>query len=211
MFQNLNSFQYIVDLLGVAIFAISGSLAAGRKGLDLFGVIIISIVTAIGGGTIRDVLLGHHPIFWINDPGYLIVITIASLLTLFYVRHRKPPGKALLVADALGLAFFTITGTQIAESANLHPIIGVVMGTITGVAGGVLRDILSGDVPLILRRDIYATAAITGSVIYLILKAIGIDGMPSVLVGICSIFLLRLLAIIWGLRLPVFKLPDEPS
>ena len=211
MFQSLNSFPYILDLLGVSVFAISGSLAAGRKGLDLLGVITISIVTAIGGGTLRDILLDHHPIFWIQDPGYLIVIVIASLLTLFYVRFRKPPIRALLIADAFGLALFSITGTQIAEAANLHPIIIVVMGTITGVAGGVIRDILSAEVPLILRRDIYATAAICGSITYLLLQSFGFQDIVSVICSIIIVLVLRSLAIIWGLRLPVFKLPGKPN
>ena len=101
MFQGIESPYYILDLLGVFVFAISGSLTAGRKGLDLLGVIIISVVTAIGGGTLRDLLLNHHPIFWIIDPGYLVVIVFASLITLLYVRFNKPPGKALLIADAI--------------------------------------------------------------------------------------------------------------
>lgn len=211
MFHELESLQYILDLLGVFVFAISGSLTAGRKGLDLLGVIIISVVTAIGGGTLRDILLDRYPIFWISDPGYLIVIVIASLFTLFYVRFNKPPGKALLIADAFGLALFTITGTKIAEAANLHPLIAIVMGTITGVAGGVIRDVLSAEVPLILRRDIYATAALSGAIIYFLLKIfITIDLIPVIL-SISVIIILRLLAIIWGLRLPVFKLPKEPS
>ncbi len=211
MFQSINSIQYIIELLGVSVFAISGALSAGRKGLDILGVIVISVVTAIGGGTLRDILLNHHPIFWIDDPGYLIVITIASLLTLFYVRYKRPPRKSLLIADALGLALFTITGTQIAEAANLHPVIIVTMGTITGVAGGVIRDILSAEVPLILRRDIYATAAICGSIIYYLLNSFGLHEPISVIFGIATVMILRLLAIIWGLRLPVFKLTKNPS
>src|SRR5918998_745786 len=103
-----------MDLLGVAVFAVSGALAAGRKSLDLLGVLVIAVVTAIGGGTIRDLLLNRHPIFWIADPTYLVVICIAAALTIVYVRLRAPPGNSLLVADALGLALFTITGAQIA-------------------------------------------------------------------------------------------------
>lgn len=211
MFNNIESIEYIIDLLGVVVFAISGSLAAGRKGLDLFGVIVISIVTAIGGGTLRDMLLNRDPIFWIDDPGYLIVIFFASLFTLFYSRFRKPPYKALLIADALGLAFFTIGGVQIAETFHLHPIIVVIMGTITGVAGGVIRDILSAEVPLILQRDIYATASICGGVFYLLFKHFGFGENYSIIFGVILIVILRLLAILWGLRLPVFKLSQDPK
>ena len=209
LFQNLDSVLYLFDLLGVAVFAIRGALSAGRKGLDLLGVIVISIVTSIGGGTIRDVLLGHHPIFWIKDPTYVLIIIIASVFTLFYIRFNKPPFNALLIADAIGLAFFTITGTQIAESAGLHPILIIIMGTITGTAGGVLRDVLSAEIPLILKRDIYATAAISGSIVYLLAEFVDIPNLYSALLGIITVVILRALAIIWGIRLPVFKLSDD--
>src|SRR4029077_19192819 len=110
---------YALSLLGVAVFAASGALSAGRKGFDLIGVIVISAVTAIGGGTLRDVLLDRHPIFWIADPAQLVVILAAAALTLLYVRFRKPPWTALLVADALGLALFSISGAQVAEQRGL--------------------------------------------------------------------------------------------
>jgi uncharacterized membrane protein YeiH len=201
---------YLLDLLGVAVFAISGALSAGRKGLDLFGVLIVAVVTAIGGGTIRDLLLDRHPIFWIADPTYLVVIGVAALLTTVYVRLRPPPGNSLLVADALGLALFTIAGAHIAESAGLSAMIIVLMGTITGVAGGVLRDVLSAEVPLILRRDIYATAAIAGASVYLLVQEIGLVRPAAALLGMAVIVVLRLLAILRGFRLPIFRLPQEP-
>src|SRR5262249_21200175 len=153
---------YVFDLAGVAVFAISGVLAAGRKQLDWVGVLVIATLTAIGGGTVRDVLLDRHPIFWIADPTYLFVICGATIATLAYVRVRPPPGNALLFADALGLALFAVSGAQIAEAQGLAPLIVVLMGTITGVAGGVLRDVLCAEIPLILRRDVYATAAVAG-------------------------------------------------
>ena len=117
---------YILDLVGVAVFAISGALAAGRKQLDLLGVVVIAVVTAIGGGTLRDVLLDRHPVFWIESPTYLSVILGAALLTVVYTRFFKPPHKALLVADALGLALFSISGAQIAEQVNLAPLLVIV-------------------------------------------------------------------------------------
>jgi uncharacterized membrane protein YeiH len=200
---------YYLDLLGVAVFAISGALAAGRKSLDLLGVLVIAVVTAIGGGTLRDLLLDRHPIFWIADPTYLVVISVAALLTLAYVRLRRPPGNSLLIADAFGLALFTIMGARIAEAAGLSPIIIVLMGAMTGVAGGILRDVLSAEVPLILRRDIYATAAIAGASLYLVVQAIGLGEIAATGVGVGAIALLRMLAILRGLRLPVFRLPDE--
>jgi len=201
---------YLLDLLGVAVFAISGALAAGRKSLDLLGVIVIAVVTAIGGGTLRDLLLDRHPIFWVADPTYLIVISISALLTFSYVRLHHPPRKSLLIADAFGLDLFTIMGAKIAEAAGLSPIIVVVMGTMTGVAGGVLRDVLCAEVPLILRRDIYATAAIVGASLYLIVQEFGVGQIAATLIGMTTVALLRLIAIQRGLRLPVFRLPKEP-
>jgi uncharacterized membrane protein YeiH len=135
----------------VAVFAISGALAGGRKGLDLFGVTVIAIVTSIGGGTLRDLLLDRHPIFWIADPSYLWAVLAGTALTVAYTRLWVATRRALLVADALGLAFFAIGGTQIALQAGKSALIALLMGTITGVAGGVMRDFLTGEVPLILR------------------------------------------------------------
>jgi uncharacterized membrane protein YeiH len=202
---------YLLDLLGVAVFAISGALAAGRKSLDVLGVIVIAVVTAIGGGTLRDLLLDRHPIFWIADPTYLVVISISALLTVVWVRRRPPPGNSLLIADALGLALFTIMGAQVAEGAGLSAIIVVLMGTMTGVAGGVIRDVLSAEVPLILRRDLYATAAIAGASLYLLVQQVGLAQPGAAFLGIAAVTLLRLLAILRGWRLPVFRLPGEPQ
>ena len=200
---------YLLDLIGVAVFAVSGALVAGRKRFDLLGVAVIATVTAIGGGTIRDVLLDRHPVFWIREPAYLLVILSAAALTLLYARFRKPPRISLLIADALGLALFTISGAQIAEERNLSGIIVVVMGTITGSAGGLLRDVLSAEVPLVLRQaDLYATAAIVGATAYLMLQAAGLEPTHAALLGMAMIMALRLAAILWKLRLPVFRMPE---
>jgi uncharacterized membrane protein YeiH len=198
---------YWLDLLGVAVFAVSGALTAGRAGLDLLGVLVIASFTAIGGGTVRDLLLNRHPIFWIRDPTYLVVIAATAFLTIGYVRIFPPPGDALLVADALGLALFAMSGAQIAEADRLSPIIVVLMGTMTGVAGGVFRDVLSARQPLLLQRDIYATAAIAGVSLYLVLQAIGLRRTWAFGIGLVAIAGLRLISIAWGLQLPVFRLP----
>ena len=201
---------YLLDLIGVGVFAVSGALVAGRKQFDLLGVAVIATVTAIGGGTVRDVLLDRHPVFWIRDPTYLLVILAAAALTILYARVRKPPRISLLIADALGLALFTISGAQVAEGRNLPGIIVVLMGTITGTAGGLLRDVLSAEVPLLLRQaDLYATAAIAGGTAYLLSQAAGLESGHAALVGMATIVGLRLAAILWRLRLPVFRVPDE--
>jgi uncharacterized membrane protein YeiH len=201
---------FIIGMFGVAVFAASGALAAGRKNFDLLGVIVIALVTAVGGGTLRDLLLDRHPIFWVKDSSYLTVIVASALLTFVYVRYRKPPFAALAVADALGLALFTIGGAQVAEDKGLPWLTVVAMGTVTGAAGGVLRDVLSGEVPLLFRQtDLYATAAIAGIVLYLVLEHCGVHREIASYFGMASVACLRFAAIRWRLRLPVFRVPDE--
>lgn len=139
------------------MFTISGALAAGRKSLDWIGVAVIALVTALGGGTVRDVLLDRHPIVWIAHPEFLIVCLAATALTLLYVHLRIPAFRALFVADALGLSFFTIGGVQVAEMSGLSGLLALLMGLITGVVGGVARDMLLAEIPLVLRRgQLYA-------------------------------------------------------
>jgi uncharacterized membrane protein YeiH len=201
---------YLLELLGVGVFAVSGAIAAGRKGMDLLGVAVIATVAAIGGGTIRDILLDRHPVFWIDDPTYLLVTLSAAGLTVVYARFRRPPRVSLLIADAIGLALFTISGAQIAEGQNLSGVIVVLMGTITGTVGGVLRDILSAEVPLLLRQgELYATAAIAGVTCYLLLQAAGVEPTCAALGGMATVAGLRLAAIWWRLQLPVFNVPAE--
>jgi uncharacterized membrane protein YeiH len=200
----------IVDLIGVAVFAISGALAAGRKHLDLLGVIVLGMVTAVGGGTIRDVLLDRHPIFWLADSRYVIVIVASALFTVAYVRWRPPPAGTLLYADALGLALFSVSGAQIAERAGLPAAAGIVLGTITGSAGGAVRDILSAEIPLVLRRgNLYASAAIAGTSAYFLLVAAGVTRHTATWVGMVVVAAVRLASIVWRLQLPVFALEGD--
>lgn len=201
---------YVLQLVGEAVFAASGALAAGRRRMDVLGVLVIAIVTAVGGGTIRDLLLDRHPVFWIEDPWHVVTSMIAAAVTLLYARFRRPPNHSLAVADALGLALFTITGAGIAQRELMNPIVVVVMGTMTGVAGGVIRDVLSAEVPLIFRKgELYATAAIAGVILYLLLEAAGVPRQGAALTGMASIAALRLAAIFWGLHLPVLPIRDE--
>ena len=195
---------HVLQLLGIAVFAASGTLAAGRRRMDVLGVVVIAVVTAIGGGTIRDLLLNRHPVFWIAEPAPLVVSVVAAGLTLLYARYRRPPDATLAIADALGLALFTIGGAQIAEREGVGPIVVVLMGTITGVAGGVIRDVLSAEVPLILRSgQLYASAAIAGAILYLLLEAAGVERQAAALTGMAAIAAVRMAAILWGLKLPV--------
>lgn len=208
--MNTLSLLRFLDFAGVAVYAISGALTAGRKSLDLLGVIVIAIATAVGGGTIRDLLL-DRPVFWVGDPRYLIVIIPAALATVAYVRWvRRTPDQVLQIVDAFGLALFSISGAQIAQNTGAGGLIAVVMGTVTGVFGGVMRDVLCGEIPMILRRgNIYATAAIAGTTAYVLLYGWLPRPWPTV-IGMGLIAGLRLAAIVWNLTLPVFTLsPDH--
>jgi uncharacterized membrane protein YeiH len=186
----------------------------------LLGVVVLGLVTAVGGGTIRDVLLNRHPIFWLADSTYVLVIVASALLTVAYVRWRAPPAATLLYADALGLAMFSMTGAQIAERHGLPAVAGIVLGTITGSAGGAVRDVLSAEIPLVLRRgNLYASAAILGTATYFVLVALGAARGVATWIGMGVIAAVRLASIAFGLQLPVFVLeghggparPDRPS
>ena len=201
---------YLAGLVGVAVFAVSGALTAGRKHFDWLGVVVIAFVTAVGGGTIRDLLLDQNPIFWIRDPTNIYVVLAAAAGTLVYVRFGKPPLKLLLIADALGLALFSISGAQIAEAQNLSPVVVVIMGTITGAVGGVVRDIFCGEIPILFRpAELYATTAIAGIMVYLALKQFDVAVGTAALAGMATIASFRIAAIVWQIRLPVFRLMDN--
>jgi len=199
---------YMLDLFGVAIFAISGSLAAGKKQMDLFGVVVLATVTALGGGTVRDMILDLGPAFWVTNPTYLIVVVIAAIATFMLVRIIDLHPKALVIADAVGLAVFTIIGTEKALNADVSGFICVVMGVTTGVFGGMIRDILAGEIPLILQKEIYATASLCGAIVfYLIYSVLGLRE-PAVIISFAITFCLRLAAIKWDISLPRLS-PNE--
>lgn len=202
---------YYLGLIGVGVFAISGALAADSKGADWIGVFCLAAATALGGGTLRDLLLQREAIFWIADPSYLWVVLAASVLTIGYVRFFKPPTHALQIADALGLAMFTIVGAKIAENYGVPPIIVVTMAVITGVAGGMLRDILANEIPMIFRASepIYSVSAALGATVYLGLKHLGVQSQVATLTGVALIALTRFAAIIWKIRLPEFSVSKK--
>lgn len=186
---------YLLDLFGVAVFAVSGALAAARKRMDVLGVVVLAMVTAVGGGTLRDVLLGRHPIFWFEGATYLVTIVAAAALTMLYTRFRAAPHRALLVADAFGLALFTVSGAKVAEQLGLPDIIVVFLAALTGTAGGVLRDVLCAEVPLILQRDIYATASIAGAAVYVGGQHAGLGAGTVALAAMAVVFALRMAAV----------------
>ena len=202
--------NYFFELLGVAVFGVSGALVAGRKRMDLVGVFVLAVVTAIGGGTIRDVLLDRHPVFWIADPTFLLGSIVGAGLTLLLARTRPPPVNSLAIADALGLALFTTGGVQIAQQAGQGGVVVVLMGTITGAGGGVIRDVLAAEIPMVFRKGhLYASAAIAGATLHLLLDMAGfVRPIPS-LAGMVLIVGLRFASILRGWHLPVFEVYEE--
>jgi uncharacterized membrane protein YeiH len=175
--------------------------------MDLLGVLVVAAVTAIGGGTARDVLL-DRTVFWLTDTAYLYVVAAAAVCTLVYARFRRPPHSALLVADAFGLAVFAVLGVRTGLGAGVSPLVAVIMGAITGVVGGAVRDVLCGETPMILRREIYATAAIAGATTYVVLNALVGQGAITLTVAIAVTLLLRLAAVRLHLNLPTGR-PKE--
>ena len=160
--------QYLFEHLGVAVRAISGVLAAGGKRIDLFGVIVLAVVTALGGGTLRDMALHKAEVFWIQDSNYVLTAMGTAVLMFFIARRWRMPPKSLAIADAFALGFFTILGTAKALVCDAGPFNAVVLGVMTGVAGGILRDVLVGEIPLVFRPAtyLYATAAIAGIAVF---------------------------------------------
>lgn len=200
---------YLLDLTGTAVFAITGALAAGRKRMDIFGVVVLGCVTAIGGGTLRDVILGEHPVFWISDTRYLAVAAVAALGTFVLAQRWKLPAMVLLYADAVGLAAFTAIGFQKGFQATHAYSIAIVMGLATGVVGGIIRDVLSGEIPLIFRREIYASASLCGAALLALLSYLKLPGPVTVSAGVLATMAIRLTAIHWNLSLPLFRLDDD--
>ena len=195
----------LFDLFGVAVFAISGALVAGRKRMDLFGVLVLAIVTGIGGGTLRDLVLGSTPVFWVVQPVYVLVAAGAALATVGTRRFIPSRRGVLLVADASGLAFFCVMGAAKAVEAGAGPGIPILMGVMTGVVGGVIRDLLAGEVPLILRHDLYATVAVVGAGLFELLHGVGVSFQVAAWSGMIAALALRLAAIRWHWGLPLFS------
>lgn len=201
--MNLVATLYYFDLLGTVVFAITGLLAARRKDLDLFGAIVIAMVTAIGGGTLRDLIIGE-PVFWTQNDIYIFVVVISAMMLFFLARYKRLPVKLLVFLDALGLAVFTVIGTQKAMELGFSDPIAIMTGIMTGVAGGIIRDVLVGEVPLVFRKEIYATASFVGASLLLVLVELGLSIDIAVIVAIVVTLSLRVWAILFHVELPVF-------
>ncbi len=194
-----------LEWAGVAVFALTGALVAARKQMDPFGFVLLGTVTGIGGGTLRDVLLGIRPVPWILDPTVVIICAAVSLAA-FVSAHqfeREDRTRVILWADALGLALFTVTGTAKALEAGAPAVSAVLLGVVTASFGGIIRDILAGDVPLALRRDVYVTASLAGAVTFALANRFLSPDVDDLL-GFAVVFVIRGLAIRHGWSLPTY-------
>lgn len=202
--------QYALEHAGVAVGAVTGVLAARGKHVDLFGVLVIALATAFGGGTVRDLMIGASPVFWAQDASFLLNAASTSVLMFYSVRFHEPPLRVLLVADAFVLAFFTILGTRKSLTYGMSPSVAIAMGVTTGVAGGIVRDVLVRDIPIVFRREtfFYATAAFFGACLYVLVRAWGIEPQSAMIIGTASVLALRVAGIRWRLTLPLFE-PKE--
>ncbi len=198
---------FSLQMVATMVCAVGGALAAGRKRLDVVGVVFVSFVAAVGGGSLRDLLLDRNPVFWLQQPSYLTASLVAGVLTWLFIRRWRAADRFLSYVDAFGLALFTISGIQIAQEMNQSTLICLIMGVITGVAGGLLRDLLCGEIPSVFKGgELYASAALIGGIIFFVAEALGASARICALAGAATIIGLRLAALRLGWRLPVLEI-----
>ena len=197
--------QLGIEVVATLAFALSGILVGARKRLDAVGVCVVAFLAAFGGGTLRDLIL-DVPVIWINNNSYFYAIFIAAIGTILAVRNRLTiPHNTLQLFDALGLAFFVIMGTQKALDNGTSAMVAIMLGTMSGVCGGMIRDVLCREVPMVFRGELYAVTCIFGGVVYTGLLALGVAQLPAMLSGMLALLLLRLAAMKWQLTIPVFS------
>ncbi|MDY0779536.1 trimeric intracellular cation channel family protein [Tenacibaculum sp. IB213877] len=196
---------YVLDIIGTFAFAISGTLVASKKQFDIFGVIIIAFVTAVGGGMLRDIMINAHPINWIGDLNYIWTILIAVIFTFLFKSKIEPLRKTFFLFDTIGIGVFTLLGLQKGLNYELHPFVALVMGMVSAVFGGVIRDVLTSKVPLIFKKEIYASACLAGGVVYLLLYYFQINESIQFILSVMVIVVIRLIAAKYHLQLPKIK------
>lgn len=203
------SIFFILDLLGTIAFAISGALAAMNRRLDLFGIFIIAFVTAIGGGTLRDILIGSTPVTWMENTLYIYLIGVVTIVAIIFRRKLNHLKTSLFLFDTIGLGVFTITGVEMGIQNDLNPIISITLGAMTGTFGGAIRDILCNEIPVIFRKEIYATACIIGGLAFVILHQLGVDTDIIYIVTTLTVIIIRLVVVKYHISLPSFYLSSE--
>lgn len=201
----MTTLQYVLELLGTFFFAISGALAIQDHHDDLFGAGFMGFVTAIGGGTLRDMMLGSYPLVWIGDIYFLYSILAGVLMAYFFFKYLIKLRRTFVFFDTLGISFFTILGVEKALSLGVRPEIAAIMGMFSAVMGGVIRDVLTNETPVLFKKEIYATACLAGAIVYLVLHRMGVDRNLNLVFSISLIFVFRLIAIRYKLALPNFK------
>lgn len=204
------SLFFILDLMGTIAFAISGALSAMNRRLDLFGIFIIAFVTAIGGGTLRDILIGSTPVTWMENITYIYLIGVVTIFAIFFRKKLNYLKKSLFLFDTIGLGVFTITGVEMGVQNNLNPIISIAIGAMTGTFGGVIRDILCNEIPVIFRKEVYATACIIGGLAFVLLHELGVDTDIIYVTTSLTVIIIRLIVVKYHISLPSFYL-SSPS
>lgn len=205
----LDSISQVLDWFGICVFALSGALVASRKRMDIVGFALLGSVTGIGGGTVRDVLLGRLPVFWIKQPEYLLTCTLLSCAAFFFVHLVHSRLRLLIWCDAVGLALFSVSGAATSAALQTAPTISIAMGVATATFGGIIRDILGGEIPIILRREIYVTAALLGAAVFVACQQLALSMSVSMISGFAAALALRAAAIVYDLSLPVFGKADS--
>ena len=201
----LDTFVTALDWFGIAVFAVTGALVASRKQMDIFGFMLLGTATGIGGGSIRDVMLGALPVFWVKDPTYLAICIVVASVTYFTAHIPESRYRMLLWLDAVGLAFVCVVGADRALASGAGAFVAVTMGVVTASFGGMVRDILGGESPLVLRKEIYVTAALAGATMFVGLLGLRVPGIIAAVAGFTTCFMIRALALHFGWSLPAYK------
>jgi len=196
-------------IIGITAEAMTGALAAGRQKMDMFGVVMVACVTALGGGSVRDMLLGHYPLIWVAHPHYLVIVTIAAIVTVLTSPLMKYFRVLFLVLDSVGLAVFTVFGIRIALEMGYGFVVALVSGLLTGVMGGILRDLLCNRIPLVFHKELYASVVPLGVIVYLGFDELGIAEDITVITSLLTVFITRIIAIYFKLSLPVFDYQES--
>ncbi len=195
----------VIEWFAVAVFAVTGALVASRKQMDIFGFVLLGTVTGIGGGTVRDVMLGTLPVFWVKDPAYLVVCSVVSAVVFFTAHIPQSRYRLVLWLDAVGLALVAVIGAERGLASGAGPLVAITMGVVTAVFGGIIRDILAAESPMILRREIYVTAAMAGAALFVGLASLGTPRAAALGAGFLVAFVIRALAITYEWSLPPYR------